>query len=94
MSEPSTNPLLLTRKQAKALVGIDPYAICPPLRFGARLFWHKPTLTEALSSMAAKAAANDAAPIEPSAGGAEDSIEGELERARKRITQGAASGRK
>lgn len=95
MSEPARNPLLLTRKQARELIGIDPYAVCPPLRFGARVYWHQPTLTEALSSMAAKAVANDTPPDdETPPPRANDTIEDELARARKRITKGAAPARK
>lgn len=97
MSEAARNPLLLTRKQARELIGIDPYAVCPPLRFGARVYWHKPTLTEALSSMAAKAAAKHTdpeGPDEPPPATANDTVEDELAAARKRIAKGAAPSRK
>ncbi|MCL4715540.1 MAG: hypothetical protein KJZ75_11570 [Hyphomonadaceae bacterium] len=90
MSENAVNPRLMRRAEAKAYCrGVDPYDVCPPLVFGKKLLWDKVALDEALDAMRHKRTAPAA--TEP---GVNENVEGELERARKRITTGAASGRK
>lgn len=87
MSETAANPRLMTRAEAKAyLRGVDPYQVCPPLSFGKRVLWDKQEVDAALTAMRSRT--NDNAPTAPS------DIEGELERARKRITKGAVPERK
>jgi hypothetical protein len=89
MSEAAANPRLMTRAEAKAyLRGVDPYQVCPPLSFGKRLLWDRQEVDSALTAMGAAGRSNDNTP--PSGG----DIEGELERARKRITKGATPARK
>lgn len=90
MSDTAANPRLMTRAEAKKyLRGVDPYQVCPPLSFGRRLLWDKQDVDAALNDMSRRHRADD----KTAPAGAND-VEGELDRARKRITSGAASGRK
>lgn len=90
MTDAATNPRLMTRTEAKRyLRGVDPYQVCPPLSFGRRLLWDKNDIDAALNDMSRRHRSDD----NPAPKGAND-VEDELARARKRITTGAASGRK
>lgn len=83
-------PRLMTRAEARRYCkGVDPYHVTPPLMFGKRVLWDKVALDEALSEMSQR---RRAAPPTEAPATAND-VETELERARKRITKGAVSGR-
>lgn len=83
-------PRLMTRAEARRYCrGLDPYHVTPPLVFGRRVLWDKVALDEALSEMSQRRRV--AAPAE--APQSANDVEGELERARKRITKSAVSGR-
>lgn len=90
MTENAINPRLMRRAEAKAYCrGVDPYEVCPPLVFGKKLLWDKVALDEALDAMRAKRTDDP-----PPSGGANENVEDEIARARKRITKGAAAGSK
>lgn len=89
MTDTAINPRLMKRAEAKAYCrGVDPYDVCPPLVFGKKLLWDKVALDEALDAMRRKRPA-DPAPDN----GANENVEDELERARKRMAKSAAPGR-
>lgn len=79
-------PRLMTRAEAKAYCrGVEPHNVCPPLAFGRRLLWDRRALDEALDTMSGRGGrgvAPEAAPQNDI-----DSIDSEIERARKRIAK-------
>lgn len=81
-------PRLLTRAEARRYCkGVDPYHVTPPLVFGRRLLWDKVALDEALSEMSQRRRSAPPPELPASA----NDVEGELERARKRIAKSAVS---
>lgn len=83
-------PRLMSRAEARRYChGVDPYHVTPPLVFGRRVLWDKVALDEALSEMSQR---RRSAPVVEAPTSAND-VEGELERARKRIKTSAVSGR-
>lgn len=81
-------PRLMTRAEARRYCkGVDPYHVTPPLTFGRKVLWDKVALDEALSEMSQRR--RSAPAVEAPA----NDLEGELERARKRIKASAVPRR-